>query len=38
MQIRIKGGHYNFLWNKEEDVEVMKCSDPAEDIIPFLVF
>lgn len=38
MQIRIKGGLYNFLWNKREDVGFMKYSDPAEDILPFLVF
>lgn len=38
MQIKIKGGLCTFLWNKGEDVEFMKFSDPAEDILPFLVF
>lgn len=47
MQIRIKRGLYNFLWNKGEGVEFMKWtvtqlkmkySDSAEDILPFLVF
>lgn len=38
MPIRIKGGLYNFLWNKGKDVEFVKYSNPAEDILPFLVF
>lgn len=38
MRIRITGGLYTFLRNKGEDVEFMKYSDPAEDVLPFLAF